>query len=68
MTRRPRTFYVWAASLIVALVAGSWLALKAHDARDLVKFRNSLLVEVGAPHAFDWRPADRPADFREGQP
>ena len=65
MTRRPRTFYVWAASLVVALVAGSWLALKAHDARDLVKFRNSMLVEVGAPDAFDWRPADRPADFRE---
>lgn len=65
MTRRGLTHYVWTASLVVAVVAGSWLALKAHDARDLVKFRNAMLVEVGAPDVFDWRPATRPADFRE---
>jgi hypothetical protein len=65
MTRRPLTFYLWIASLGVALVAGAWLALKAHDARDLVKFRNAMLVQVGAPDVFDWRPANRPADFRE---
>jgi hypothetical protein len=65
MTRRSLTLYIWMASLLVALIAGSWLALKAHDARDLVKFRNAMVVEVGAPDVFDWRPASRPADFRE---
>jgi hypothetical protein len=65
MTRRSLTFYIWIASLVVVLVCGTWLALKAHDARDLVKFRNSLIVKVGPADAFDWRPATRPADFRE---
>lgn len=65
MTRRSPTFYVWIASLVVLLTAASWLALKTHDARDLVKFRNAMLVEVGPPDVFDWRPANRPADFHE---
>lgn len=65
MTRRSLTYSIWIASLVIALIAGAWLALEAHDARDLVKFRNAMLVEVGAPNAFDWSPADRPADFRE---
>jgi hypothetical protein len=65
MTRRSFTFFLWIASLALGVISGSWLAFKAHDARDLVKFRNSLLVEVGAPDVFDWRPATRPADFRE---
>jgi hypothetical protein len=65
MTRRSPTFYVWIASLIVILVAGGWLALKAHDARDLVKFRNAMIVRIGPADVFDWRPATRPADFRE---
>jgi len=67
MTRRTPTFYVWLTSLVVVVVCGTWLALKAHDARDLVKFRNSMIVKVGAPDVFDWRPATRPADFREEQ-
>jgi hypothetical protein len=65
MTGRSLAFYVWIASLMVVVIAGTWLGLKAHDARDLVKFRNALLLEVGAPDAFDWRPASRPADFQE---
>jgi hypothetical protein len=65
MKRRSLTFYVWLASLAVVLVAGTWLALKVHDARDLVKFRNAMIVKVGAPDVFAWRPTNRPADFRE---
>jgi hypothetical protein len=65
MTRRSLTYAIWITSLVVALIAGAWLAIKAHDARDLVKFRNAMLVEVRAPDAFDWRPANRPADFHE---
>jgi hypothetical protein len=65
MRRRSPALYIWMASLVVAVISGTWLALKAHDARDLVKFRNALLVEVGASDVFDWQPANRPADFRE---
>jgi hypothetical protein len=65
MTRRSPTFCVWIASLIVVLIAAGWLGLKAHDARDLVKFRNALLVKIGPADVFDWRPATRPEDFRE---
>src|SRR5512138_1110682 len=65
MTRRSPTFYVWIASLVVVLAAGGWLGLKAHDARDLVKFRNAMIVKVGPADVFEWRPATRPADFRE---
>jgi len=65
MTRRSLTFYVWIVSLLIVLVASGWLGLKAHDARDLVKFRNAMLVKVGPADAFDWRPDTRPGDFRE---
>jgi hypothetical protein len=47
------------------LIAGGWLALKVHDGRDLVKFRNAMVVKIGPADVFDWRPATRPADFRE---
>jgi hypothetical protein len=65
MTRRSPTFYVWIASLVVVLIAGGWLALKVHDGRDLVKFRNAMVVKIGPADVFDWRPATRPTDFRE---
>jgi hypothetical protein len=65
MTRRSPTFYIWLASLLVVVIAGGWLGLKVHDGRDLVKFRNALLVKIGPADVFDWGPATRPADFRE---
>ncbi len=65
MTQRSPTFYVWIGSLVVVLIAGGWLGLKAHDARDLVKFRNAMVVKIGRADVFDWQPATRPADFRE---
>jgi hypothetical protein len=43
--------------------AGVWLGSTVSDARDLVKIRNSLLLEVGPADTFDWSPQSTPADF-----
>lgn len=45
------------------LGAAAWLGSSVSDARDLVKVRNSLLLEIGPADAFDWSPPAIPAGF-----
>ena len=56
--------WLWVASAVVTLGAAVWLGASVQDARDLVKIRNALLLEVGPADVFDWSPQSTPADFR----
>jgi hypothetical protein len=69
MADRSRTLFrrlaagALAGAFVVALACGVVLGTNVHSGQDLVKIRNSLLVEVGQPDAYDWRPGQVPAGF-----
>jgi hypothetical protein len=63
-SRTARLFRgVFIASAVVTLGLAIVLGLSIHSGRDLVRIRNSLLVEVHQPAAYDWTPAQIPQDF-----
>jgi hypothetical protein len=63
-SRTERMFRgVFFASVLLAVGVSIMLALSIHSSRDLVRLRNSLLVEVHPAGAYDWTPASVPDDF-----
>src|SRR5688572_25752829 len=52
-----------AGAFVVALACGVILGANVHSGQDLVKVRNSLLVEIGQPDVFNWRPSQVPDGF-----
>ncbi len=47
----------------VALGTGAILLASVEDARDVVHLRNSLLMDMRSPSAYDWTPRNVPADY-----
>ena len=63
-SRTARVFRgVFIASAVLAVGVSIMLGLSIHSGRDLVRIRNSLLVEVHPAAAYDWTPAKIPDDF-----